>query len=264
MAVTWTFTEVPNPKVGRARFNDERGHRGVRGVLSASGTYTSGGDNLPVTFFKEVREARLLAEVVAARTVEDGVTVNGDATIYSASAGFTAADIGRVVTGTGIPADAYIASIPAALAERVVDDGVTATDTSLESEDANFVASDVGRKVSGVGIPANTRIVTVTDENTVVLSNATTATDTDVEVTIHAVAAGEAAELSDTATATDDDEDVELNIGASRPPVNGGYVAVVVPGVPGKVKLFAAATGAEVAGATDITSNSFLVELLGK
>lgn len=272
MAVTWTFAEVNDPKTGRARFNDERGHRAVRGVLAADsgGTYTTGGDDLPVLHFKEVREVRVLALLPTVRTISDGVTINGDATIYAANGAFSEADIGKVVVGTGIPANAHIIAIPAALAARTVDDGVTATDTSLESEDANFVASDVGREVSGTGIPANTRIVSVTDENTVVLSNATTATATDVSVTIAAADEGTMAELSANATATDDDEDVELFVGGTdadtaRPHINSdNVIPVCVPGVPGSVKLYVCSTAVELSNATDITGTAFFVEVLGK
>lgn len=46
-----------------------------------------------------------------ARTVTDGVTTNADATITSATAAWTQADVGRPITGTGIPAGTTIRSV---------------------------------------------------------------------------------------------------------------------------------------------------------
>lgn len=47
----------------------------------------------------------------SARTVTDGVTINGNTTITSATANFTASDVGKYVTGSGIQAFAVIASV---------------------------------------------------------------------------------------------------------------------------------------------------------
>ncbi len=68
--------------------------------------------------------------------------------------------------------------------DRVVTDGVTNTDTSLVSATANFTAADVGSLVRGTGISAGTSILTVTNSTTVVLAEATTASNTGVTVTI--------------------------------------------------------------------------------
>lgn len=65
----------------------------------------------------------------------------------------------------------------------VVTDGVTNTDTSLSSATGGFLGM-AGRAVSGTGIPNGTTISTVTDDNNVVLSAATTATATGVTVTV--------------------------------------------------------------------------------
>lgn len=48
------------------------------------------------------------------RVVTDGVTTNTDATITSATAAFTDADVGTPISGTGIPAGAYIATVTSA------------------------------------------------------------------------------------------------------------------------------------------------------
>lgn len=274
MAVTWTFTEVPNPKVGRARFNDERGHRAVRGVLAAatSGakTYTSGGDNLPVTYFKEIREIRVISELPIVRSVTDLVTINGDPTVYSATASFTSADVGKVVVGTGIPANTRILYVPAALAQRAVSDGVTTdTDATVTSATAAFVATDVGRPISGAGIPAGTRILSVTSGTEIEMTANATATATGVSITIGAVAEGASAELSANASATATGG-VSAFIGGTdantpRPFAQAtACVPIAVAGVPGKVRLFVPTTAAELSAATDVLGTAFYVELLGK
>jgi hypothetical protein len=63
-------------------------------------------------------------------------------------------------------------------------DGVFNSSTTLESENANFVASDAGKTITGAGIPADTTIDSVTDENTIILSAATTTTGTGKTFTI--------------------------------------------------------------------------------
>jgi hypothetical protein len=54
--------------------------------------------------------ADAIASYPAARTVNDGV-LNGSTTVTSATAGFVAADVGRVVTGNGIPNGTTISSV---------------------------------------------------------------------------------------------------------------------------------------------------------
>jgi hypothetical protein len=73
-------------------------------------------------------------------------------------------------------------------------DGVTNTDTSLVSATATFVTGDVGKTVTGDGIPDNTTIASRTNGTTVVLSHATTATDTGTSFTIVDRASGSAGE----------------------------------------------------------------------
>lgn len=48
------------------------------------------------------------------RVVNDGVTTNGDATLTSATAAFTDADVDAPISGAGIPANTYIASVTTA------------------------------------------------------------------------------------------------------------------------------------------------------
>lgn len=77
--------------------------------------------------------------------------------------------------------DAY--AVDADSARRVAD-AATATSTALTSATAAFTSTDVGSLVIGEGIVAGTTISTVTNGTTVVLSQATTATASNVVVTI--------------------------------------------------------------------------------
>lgn len=64
------------------------------------------------------------------RVVTDGVTTNTDATVTSASAVFSAFDVGKAVTGTGIPASTTIASVTSAT-EVELSAAATATGTGV-------------------------------------------------------------------------------------------------------------------------------------
>lgn len=79
---------------------------------------------------------------------------------------------------------ASIAAMGAESGSRVVIDGVTNTDTTLSSATAAFTSADIGKRVSGTGITAGSYIVSITSATAVVLSAATTATDTGVSITI--------------------------------------------------------------------------------
>lgn len=67
---------------------------------------------------------------------------------------------------------------------RVVLDGSTASSTSVDSNDADFTSADVGQTIFGAGIPSGATISSRTDENTVVISSAATATATGVTLVI--------------------------------------------------------------------------------
>lgn len=63
----------------------------------------------------------LLSQILpaAATVVADGATTNADATVTSATAAFTAADVGAPISGTNIPAGAYVASINSATSVEI-------------------------------------------------------------------------------------------------------------------------------------------------
>jgi len=67
---------------------------------------------------------------VGTRSVSDGVTTDTDATVTSASAAFTEADVGKDISGTGITAGTYIASVNSATSVEL-SAVATATGTSI-------------------------------------------------------------------------------------------------------------------------------------
>lgn len=163
---------------------------------------TSGVPNTSAVQFT-VNACPTAAPTGTARTVTDGVT-NSTATLTSASAAFTSADLGRLVTGAGIPNNTTILQVnsgtsvtlsAAATATassvsititpylvpvaRQVTDGVTTnTSTTITSATAVFTAGDVGKLVTSTNIPANTYIASVTNATTAVLTAAATASGT--------------------------------------------------------------------------------------
>ena len=146
------------------------------------------------------------------RIVSDGVTTSGSGTVTSATANFTAADVGRTITGTNMKHGAKITArtsatqvtvSPAATAtgtaqqltvgaaanqtsDRFVHDAhVTTGSTTVTSASAAFVSAfDVHLPVTGTGIPAGASIASVTNATTIVLSAAATATSTTGSLTI--------------------------------------------------------------------------------
>jgi hypothetical protein len=158
----------------------------------------------------QVAACATAAPAAGARSVTDGNTTNASATVTSASASFVAADLGKLVTGSGIPAGTTIkqvnngttitlsanATATSAAANltfansltagpRIVVDGATTNaSAALTSSSAGFTAADVGRAVSGAGIPANTVITAVTSATAATMSANATATASGVTVTV--------------------------------------------------------------------------------
>src|SRR5271157_15253 len=146
--------------------------------------------------------AAAIARYPVTPTVTDAV-LDSTTTVTSAIAGFVASDVGRSVTGTGIPAGTTIASVTSATTivlsaaatatatgvtltfspTRSVKDAVLDSTPTVTSATAEFAASEVGSPVTGTGIPAGTTIASVTSATTIVLSAAATATATGVALT---------------------------------------------------------------------------------
>jgi hypothetical protein len=122
------------------------------------------------------------------RSVTDGLTNFGSPVVASVMANFTSQDVGREITGGGIPDNTYIgqvnsptqiqlsssdsSNVPvnATATCRSVTDGRTFSDNpQVTSATANFVSQDIGLPITGDGIPANTYIGVVTDPHTIQL-----------------------------------------------------------------------------------------------
>jgi hypothetical protein len=153
---------------------------------------------------KSLNAAGGTAIAPANRTVTDAVTATSTA-LTSATADFTAADVGAVVAGAGITAGTYIASVTNATTV-VLSAATTATATgvtvAIGAARANatgattsasatvtgtgtaFFASDVGRAISGAGIPLGATITAYGSATSVTISAPATATGTGVTLTI--------------------------------------------------------------------------------
>lgn len=83
---------------------------------------------------------------VGTRSVTDGVTTNLSATLGSAAADFTAADIGKDVSGTGIATGAYITD--------VADDGSSATMSAAASADGTGLTVVIGKALASASYPS--------------------------------------------------------------------------------------------------------------
>ena len=141
------------------------------------------------------------------RSVADGVTTNGSATLTSAKAAFTSADVGNPVTGTNIPSGTTITAVNSATSvtmsknatasgsgiwvsiygdgnRTVMDAATTNGSTTITSSTAYFQAADVGKPIVGASIPAGTTVSAVTNTTTAVLSQAATADAGNLTITI--------------------------------------------------------------------------------
>lgn len=148
------------------------------------------------------------AAATALRTVSDGTTTINAFAIGSATMNFTSADIGALVTGANIPPNTYIVGVTsttvASMSNRATatgsglvqsihgavftwnrplgnnscrmmnDNSMTNGSTTITCPSANFHVLDIGKMVTGVNIPANTTIVSFSDYQTAVISNAAT------------------------------------------------------------------------------------------
>jgi hypothetical protein len=122
-------------------------------------------------------------------------TTNASTTVTSAAL-FLSTDVGMRISGTGIPADAYITAFASASSVTIsaaatatgsptatvvrggsMTVGITNASTTVTSSGL-FLASDVGKPISGTGIPAGSTITGFTDASTVTISSAATSAGT--------------------------------------------------------------------------------------
>ena len=141
------------------------------------------------------------------RSVADGKTTNGSATITSATAAFTSSDVGNPISGGNIPAGTTILSRTNATTvvlsknatatgtgklftiygdgDRTVMDAATTSGSKvLTSTTAYFTAADVGKPIVGTSIPAGAKIASVTNSSNAVMSANALATAASASVTI--------------------------------------------------------------------------------
>jgi hypothetical protein len=141
------------------------------------------------------------------RSVADGVTVNGSATLTSNKALFTSADLNNPVTGTNIQSGTTITAVNSATSvtmsktatgsgngiwvsiygdgnRTVMDAFTTSGSTTITSSTAYFTAADLGKPIVGAGIPASTTISAITNSTTATLSAGATATSGNLTVSI--------------------------------------------------------------------------------
>lgn len=114
LARLWTFTSDPSEDDAPKTFTVEHGSN-VRASRFTYGLMTE----LGMTFNRSAIEVtgsmmgRAITDNITRsteRSVTDGVTTNADATVTSATAVFTTADVGKTISGAGIPAGATILS----------------------------------------------------------------------------------------------------------------------------------------------------------
>jgi|GEM_PF-4987015 len=72
----------------------------------------------------------IIVASLASRSVTDGATTNNSPTVTSASAAFTAADVGQGLSGAGIPAGAFIIAVNSGSSVNI-NQNATATASSL-------------------------------------------------------------------------------------------------------------------------------------
>lgn len=97
------------------------------------------------------------------RTTTDGTTAS-NTTVTSATAAFTASDVGQPISGSR--------------ARNTTDGVTTSASTTVTSATAAFTSADVGANIVGNGIPAGAKISAFTNSTTVTISAAATASAT--------------------------------------------------------------------------------------
>lgn len=131
-----------------------------------------------------------------ARQVSDAVT-NSTTTLTSATANFKPLHVGKMVTGTNIPAGTTVSSLTNVTTvvlsqaatgstsggtltthdgRTVADMSTTNASTTITSATANFSSLDINAKVVGTGIPNGTYIVSINSKTSAVISAAATST----------------------------------------------------------------------------------------
>jgi hypothetical protein len=167
--VTFTATVAPaagtGTPTGKVQFTDNGSNSGTPVALS-SGAVTHGiifgapGSHIINAIY--LGSGRL--------TAADGVTTSSSTTVTSATAAFTAADVGATISGRR---------------DRNTADGVTtSSSTTVTSSTAAFTSADVGANIAGGSIPAGATITAVGSATSVTISAAATSSATAVNLAI--------------------------------------------------------------------------------
>jgi hypothetical protein len=141
----------------------------------------------------------------AGKTFTDAIITAGSVTLTSATANFTAGDVGSHIAGTAIPAGTTIATytnsgsitlsnkatatasgatVTIGIARTFADAVTTSASPTLTSATGAFTARDVGLRIAGNGIPIGATIQAYVNATTITLSANATATATAVTATI--------------------------------------------------------------------------------
>jgi len=141
-AVTATSTALTS---ATAAFSATDVGLGVTGTGIAAGTTIASVTNATTVVLSAATTASAtgVSVTIGTHTVSDGVTTSGANTLSSATAAFTSADVGRVVSGTGIPVGTTIASVTSGTAV-VLSANATATGTGVSVSFGNPVPVPVG------------------------------------------------------------------------------------------------------------------------
>ena len=122
-----TALKLSTDAYGRPLFTpDVISGTGIGDGASGSGSL----DGFPIAYNRGVSGKLYRQSNANSRTVTDGVTTSASTTITSASAGFYAGDVGKTVTGLGIPTSTTIASVTNATT-AVLSAAATATGTKV-------------------------------------------------------------------------------------------------------------------------------------
>jgi hypothetical protein len=187
------------------------------------------GENSVIEFVSAYRSG------MTPRTVTDGATTNTSTTLTSATAGFSLADVGGIVSGSGIPSTSA----------RTVADGVTTSGSvTVTSATASFTLADVGAPITGAGIPGGATItapgLTLTS---VQISAPATATGSAISLTItqsiptrvSLVNSATSITMSRAATATASGVSVTVNTPAPAVQFEGGSATGVIRSLNGSI-----------------------------
>lgn len=136
------------------------GDGGVGDGSSGMGTL----DGFPIAYNRGVSGKLIRQSTVNSRTVKDGATTNTSTNVTSATAAFDSGDVGKKITGTGIPANTTISSVTNATtvvisaAATATATGVTITVAGSADTLLRAVGGDWSQCAVGIGMDISVRL----------------------------------------------------------------------------------------------------------